>query len=202
MRSVVSEMNSYVRDRHVLRRRPLADAAGGVVFRAVARAEPAAVLALLAERHAAEMGADLDHDEPASLPLAARFSSVAGALAGRLALRASWSRSSASGTALASSISFGRALAHDHRLAAPLDDQRHALGHRRDVDLDLGERQRRGVRVHLVDQRPDGQRRADRADGTGRDVEEIAPCRLRMVSRIGTCQDRTPKNAPPGGRTV
>ena len=52
------------RDRQVLRRRAPADAAGGVVVRAVAGAEPAAVVALLAERHAAEMGADAVDHEP------------------------------------------------------------------------------------------------------------------------------------------
>src|SRR6185369_5390146 len=48
----------------VTRRRTFADATGGVVLRAVARAEPAAELALMRDRDAAEVGADADHDQP------------------------------------------------------------------------------------------------------------------------------------------
>src|SRR5574338_611935 len=53
----------------IARRRALADAPGGVVHRAVARAEPAAIgtpriALLLAERDAAEMRAHADHDQP------------------------------------------------------------------------------------------------------------------------------------------
>src|SRR6185437_13014630 len=55
------------RYRHVFRRRPVADAPGGIVDRPVARAEPAAELAFLAKRDAAEMGADLNHDHPGFL---------------------------------------------------------------------------------------------------------------------------------------
>ena len=60
------------RHQQVQRRRPLADSARGVVDRAVARAEPAAVGAagiagLLTERDAAEMRADADDDQPLGL---------------------------------------------------------------------------------------------------------------------------------------
>src|SRR5664280_325689 len=48
----------------VRRRRALTDAARGVVDRAVARALPALVLPFVAERHAAEMGADAADDQP------------------------------------------------------------------------------------------------------------------------------------------
>src|SRR5579871_3675866 len=51
-------------DGEVQRRRSLPDAAGRVVDRAVARAEPAFVFALVPERHAAEMRADADDDQP------------------------------------------------------------------------------------------------------------------------------------------
>src|ERR1700730_7633013 len=61
-------------DRHlqIARRRTPADAAGRVVLRAMAGADPAAILAarigrLLPERHAAEMRADADHDQPFAL---------------------------------------------------------------------------------------------------------------------------------------
>ena len=61
-----------VRHVQVLRRRPLPDARRGVVHRAVARAEIAAVRAAVlaladAERHAAEMGADAERDQPVLL---------------------------------------------------------------------------------------------------------------------------------------
>src|SRR5712692_5042916 len=52
------------RQRQVGGRRPAADAPRGVVLRAVARAEPAVVIALVGERDAAEMGADADQHEP------------------------------------------------------------------------------------------------------------------------------------------
>src|SRR3954451_15280017 len=48
----------------VARRRPLPDASGCVVDRAVAWAEPAVIGALMAERHAPKMRADADHDQP------------------------------------------------------------------------------------------------------------------------------------------
>ena len=52
------------RQREVKRRRALPDAAGGIVLRAVARAEPAVVIALVRQRNATEMGADADQDQP------------------------------------------------------------------------------------------------------------------------------------------
>ena len=60
-----------------------------------------------------------------------------------------------------------------------------------------GERQRRRVRVHLVDERPGDQGRADRADGAGRDVEEVAAGRLRVFERIRGRQDRSPVEPAP-----
>src|SRR5690349_11539134 len=58
--------------RQVGRGRPPPDASRGVVHAAMAGAEPSAILAariggLLAERHAAEMRADADHDQPGIL---------------------------------------------------------------------------------------------------------------------------------------
>src|SRR5215217_2969012 len=52
------------RDRQIDRRRTAADAAGGVEDRAMAGAEPAMILTLLAERHAAQMGAVSENDQP------------------------------------------------------------------------------------------------------------------------------------------
>ena len=55
-----------------------------------------------------------------------------------------------------------------------------------DVDLDGGERQRRGVGIHLVDERPGHQGRAHRADRAGGDVEEIAAGRF--CRSVALCQ--------------
>src|SRR4051812_18729394 len=52
------------RDRQVDRRRAAADPAGGVEDRAVAGAEPALVRALVAERHATQVGAVAVDDQP------------------------------------------------------------------------------------------------------------------------------------------
>src|SRR5471030_1683183 len=52
------------RHRQVGGRGSLADAARGIVLRAVARAKEAVVIALMGDRDAAEMGADADHDQP------------------------------------------------------------------------------------------------------------------------------------------
>ena len=52
------------RQGQVLRRRTFADAAGGVVLRAVAGQNQPSILALMGERDAAEMGADADDDQP------------------------------------------------------------------------------------------------------------------------------------------
>src|SRR5690606_28062801 len=61
-----------LRHLQVARRRPAADAPGLVVMRAVARAEPAAVVAgriarVLPGRHAAQVRANADHDQPLGL---------------------------------------------------------------------------------------------------------------------------------------
>ena len=56
----VSLRNAYSGTARLSGAGPCADAAGGVVDRAVARALPAVVLSFVAERHAAEMGADAD----------------------------------------------------------------------------------------------------------------------------------------------
>src|ERR1700722_16834818 len=52
------------RHRQIGRRGPLANTAGGVVLRTMARAEEAVVIALMGDRDAAKVGADADHDQP------------------------------------------------------------------------------------------------------------------------------------------
>ncbi len=99
--------------------------------------------------------------------------SVAGASAGRLALRAIGSLSAESSTALPSSISLGRALTHEDRLAAPLGGDRLTGRDLADVHVHLRERERGGVGVHLIDERPDRRDGADDAGRPRRDVKEV-----------------------------
>src|SRR5690606_31975851 len=66
------------------------------------------------------------------------------------------------------------AVADEDRLAAPLGRDRHARLDGRNVDVDGGKRQRRGIGSHLVDEWPDGGADADHASHAGSDVEEIA----------------------------
>ncbi len=57
----------------------------------------------------------------------------------------------------------GRAVADENRIAAPLEGDLLAFGDRRQVDFDRGQRQHRGVGIHLADEGPGRQRRADSA---------------------------------------
>ncbi len=67
----------------------------------------------------------------------------------------------------------GRAVAHEHRLALPLDDDLLALLDLAHVELDRRQRQGVGGGVHRIDQRP-GQHGSG-ADGgrAGRDMDEV-----------------------------
>src|SRR5665213_4614478 len=58
------------RQRQIERRRPLTDAAGRIVLRAVAGAEPAVIIALMRQRNASEMRTDTNYYQPL---LVARF---------------------------------------------------------------------------------------------------------------------------------
>ena len=61
-----------------------------------------------------------------------------------------------------------------------------AIGAEIDLHRRAG-RDRGGVRVHLRDERHQGRRRADRGDGTGRDIEKIATRRLGRRHRCHVC---------------
>ena len=67
-----------------------------------------------------------------------------------------------------------RAMADEHRLAAPLRGDRHAFLDAREVDLDRAESEHVGGRIHAVDQGPHQRRRPDRRGGAGQQVQEIA----------------------------
>ena len=110
---------------------------------------------------AAQMGANALHDQPFGARrerLAARSSGQAGSRRSRarsparLALRATGSSSSSTATPRAASISCRRAAANEERVAAPGEGHGLAGLDRREVDLDRGQRQHVGRRIHLIDQ--------------------------------------------------
>src|SRR4051794_1590285 len=150
----------------ILWRRTLPDAAGSVVKRPVARAEPTAerpaiVAGILPKRDAAEMRAHADHDEPFRLFNArrirlriAQFGDVD--LLRRLDL-------------------LRRAMVDKDRLAAPRHSQPLPYLNRRQIDLGARQRQRVARRVERIDKRPYSDRGADRAERTGGQNQEIAP---------------------------
>ena len=83
IRILVSDMNANVGTARFSGAGPSRMRPGGIVDRAMARAEPATVLAGLTERHAAEMRADADHHEPVFLALARRAVEVGRRRVGR-----------------------------------------------------------------------------------------------------------------------
>src|SRR5215510_5926335 len=151
------------RQRQIGRRRPSADATGSVVLRAVARTEIAAVVALVRERDAAEMGADADQH----LPLL---------VAGLDALLV--------GLGIRQTRDIDRARLLDLLLAAVVDEDRPAAPEHLDdltfcdgAEIDFDRRTSRDggrVRVHLRDQWPYSRSGTDRTHGSSRDVEEVA----------------------------
>ena len=77
-----------------------------------------------------------------------------------------------------------RHVADEDRLAAPGDGDRLPLLHGGEVDLDGRKRLGGGVGVHLTDERPERQRRANARKGLRRDHDEVATVRLfRRVRR-------------------
>src|SRR5690606_34610365 len=98
-------------------------AAGGIVVRAVARAEPAAVVARVEGRHAAQVGAGADDHEILLMT-------------GLGALGIGLSRA-ADGALVHDLLELGfGAVAHENRLALPLDDDLLAFLDLGDVELD------------------------------------------------------------------
>src|SRR5271165_3969581 len=137
----------------------LADAPGGVVDRAVAGTEPALVLALVPKRHAAQMRADSDHDQPFRLL-------DAGLIRLWISQIAQWNVCRILDFLL-------RTVANEHGSAAPFDRDDLTFGDCADIDLGRGHCERRGVGAHLVDQRPGERADADRSDRACGEKEEI-----------------------------
>ncbi|ENN87930.1 hypothetical protein RHSP_49335 [Rhizobium freirei PRF 81] len=163
----------------VLRCRPMAYAAGGIVDRTMAGTEPPAVFPRLAERYAAEMGADADHHEPVFLALTCRTGNIG-------CLRIGWKVGIASNRilevrelrALGIVDFLLRAVTDEDGLAAPLHRQRHARLKARHVDFDGSKSKCRCIRPHLVDKRPRDGNCANSTSHTRRQIKEIAARRL------------------------
>src|SRR5215211_5756486 len=181
------------RHRQVARRGSLTDAARSVVDRTVAGAEEAVVSALMGDRDTAEMGADADHDQPLIMP---RLDALL------VALRIGQARY----RHLAGLVDLLLGpMADVDRLAAPEHLDVLSLGDRGQVDLNRRTgRDRRGIRVHLGNQRPHRGSGAYGGDGSRCNKKEITACR--MVRRRRCRHDSKPflicsqQNRPGGAK--
>src|SRR6266478_3731946 len=155
------------RHRQVGRRRALANPTRGVVLRAVARAEEAVVIAFMGDRNAAEMGANADHDEP--LVVALLDPGLVGLRIGKACDRH---------RAGLVDLLLG-AVADVDRLAPPEHLDVLPFGNRRQIDFDRrAGRNRRGVRIHLGNERPERDHSTNRSSGSRCNKEEITACRM------------------------
>ena len=158
----------------------MAHAPRGVVLAAVAGAEPAAPVAarigrLVAQRHAAQMGADADQHDPLVVArLHPRLIRLRLDKLGQLHV-------------LGFLDLLVRAVADEDRLALPEHGDPLADHDRRQVDLDGGQRQHVLRRVHVVDEGPSDGGRADAGGGAGDQLQEIAfgDVGMAMVSNGG-----------------
>src|SRR4249919_1787784 len=156
------------RQRQISRCRAAPDTSRGVVDRAVARAEPTAIFALMCERDTAEMRANADDHKP--LVMALLHSR-------RVRLRIGQARYIDLLRLLDLLL---HAMEDKDRLRAPeyLDDL--SVGDRSKIDVDRRTgRDGRRVRIHLRDERNENRRSAHRADGAGGDVKKVAARVLR-----------------------
>ena len=158
---------------------PLPDPASGIVVGAVARTEPSAKLASgIPDRNTAEMRAHAHHHKPFPCfiqgPVLIRRDGVVRQVAIASLLVAKFiQRHQPRFRDL-----LGSPPTNEHRFAAPLHGDLHTGCHICDIDIDRGQRPDRGVRIHLVDERPDGRDRGHRANRSCRDVEEVPPLGL------------------------
>ncbi len=113
------------------------------------------VVALIADRHAAQMGAHAHHDQNALL--AADHAVLVGrrvALSLQVGVARHRILEIVQRHRLGGLDLLGRAVPDEHRIAAPFHGDRLALGDRREIDFDRGQRHDRGIGIHLVDERP------------------------------------------------
>ena len=178
----------------------LEDPAGEIVFRAVARAEEAAEPV---RRRIGRVGfGSYSGTQPrwVQMPTTTRNSGLIERLqflaySGCCQLSELGSRScdSSFGSRSVSSAAFGRRTTNTGRAA-------HSVTSRwpswiwRHVDVDRpGRRDRRCVRIHLVDERPDGGGGPDRRDRSGHEIEQSSPARRRL-DRASYRADRLGRN--------
>src|SRR5262249_4462602 len=145
-----------------------ADAARGVILRAMARAEPALIFTLMGERDTAKVRTDADYHEPLVM---ARLDS------GRIRLRIG--QAGDIHVLRLRDLLFGAGEDEDRfRPPETLDDL--PVGDRCEIDLDRrASCDGRGVRIHLRDQRNQGCSSTHCADGGCGDIEKVAARVLR-----------------------
>ena len=148
---------------------------GGVVVRAVAGAEPAAEVAgAVAERHAAEVGADAHHHQPFAV-----FVERAVLVGRRRRRRRCWRcghwRRAGRHRRPRGRASISSSVRRRMKTGLPshLTVSWRAFGDAGDIDPDRAQRLHVGGGVHLVDERPDGGTRPRRPGAAGGIVQEV-----------------------------
>jgi hypothetical protein len=183
----LSRNEFILRDQEVFRRRTLANAACGVVVRAVAGAEPAAEIAFLADSGMQPRWVQTPTMTTRySLPSTTRFSSVAGVVFRQVRIAGQRVRQVVQAQHSLPPLPWVR-LRMNTGLPRHITviDCPSSIG-RTSTSMEASARTRRH-RVHLIDERPCQRCRADRAHRAGRDIEEIAACGF---DRILLCQGR------------
>ena len=166
----------------------------------MAWAEIAAISALLSERHATEMGANADLDQKC-FPGTAVFAHSGPVLVGcrgisrEVGVSGKTVRKAVDRNRLGLFDFLLRAIADEDRFTAPLDSHRHTRREGGHIHLDLGQCERRSVRIHLIDQRPSHQGSPYGAHGSSRDKQKVAACRF-FFGGISMRQDNSPLSAP------
>ena len=131
------------------------------------------------------MGADADHDQPVLVALDGAVEVGRRRIVGQRVVARELVDQIGQRHGVGGLDFFRRAVADEDRLAAPQHGDRLAFLDRRDIDLDGGERLRTGVRVHLLDERPQRHRSTDCNEGAGREDEKIPAVRFFGVNCHG-----------------
>mmetsp|Transcript_22443 Transcript_22443/g.36201 ORF Transcript_22443/g.36201 Transcript_22443/m.36201 type:complete len:320 (+) Transcript_22443:2069-3028(+) len=160
--------------RQVCGRRTLPDPAGGVVVRPVARAEPAAKVARIAQRHAAQVRTDTHHHQPLAR-FVQRAVFVSGVRTHRsVRILGALVRQVRQLNRAGCFNLFSRPATDENRLAQPFHSQLCAGIKAADIDNDRRQGQNVGGRVHLVDQRPNRSTDGNCTCATSGVVQKIA----------------------------
>src|SRR3569833_2402871 len=144
----------------------------------MAGAEEAVIVALMRDRDAAEMGADADHHQP--LLMAVLGAGLVGCGIGQARHR---NLTDLVDLLLAAMADVDRLAAPEHLDVLPFGD-----GAEIDLDRRAG-RDRRGIRIHLGNERPECGQAADRCCRACGDEQEVSACRMIRCRR---CHDSYP----------